>query len=136
MRGSRRLLEVKAHLGCTRLAWLTQSAAQATPKAIKAELVKRQFLHGLDADTLDMAMLPVERRRWLAGIGRHWTNQMLQRCRPLRRYPAPRSGAARGGQGLTAGTCSRSRSASLRRRSFPVGLRGIWSVTTTSHTRL
>jgi hypothetical protein len=81
------LLQVKASVGRTRLAWLGRGATQASPKAIKAELAKLAFLRGLDADTLDLSVLPPERRRWLAGIGRRSTNQALERRRPPRRYP-------------------------------------------------
>ena len=54
---------------------------------MKGELEKLAFLRGIDADTLDLSVLPVERRRSLAGLGRRLTAQALARREPARRYP-------------------------------------------------
>ena len=54
---------------------------------MKAELEKLAYLRRLDADTVDLSMLPAERRRFLAGVGRRLTAQALQRREPERRYP-------------------------------------------------
>jgi hypothetical protein len=50
-------------LGRTRLAWLGDGPTAATPAAVKGELEKLAYLRGMDADTLDMSVLPAERRR-------------------------------------------------------------------------
>jgi len=63
------LLAVDAVLGRTRLAWLETGPAAATPAAVKDELEKLAFLRGMDAHTLDLSVLPAERRRFLAGVG-------------------------------------------------------------------
>jgi hypothetical protein len=74
-------------LGRTRLSWLGSGATQPTPPAIKAELEKLAYLRGMDAHTLDLSVLPAERRRFLAGLGRRLTAQNLARREPDRRYP-------------------------------------------------
>ncbi|MGH3863715.1 DUF4158 domain-containing protein, partial [Actinokineospora sp.] len=75
--------EVKA----TRLRWLSTGAVEASPAAVKAEVAKLEFLRGLGADALDLSMLPAERRRFLATVGRRLTAQALERRGPQRRYP-------------------------------------------------
>jgi hypothetical protein len=74
-------------LGRTRLAWLGTGPVSSTPAAVKGELEKLAYLRGLDADTLDLSVLPAERRRFLAGVGRRLTPQHLARREPARRYP-------------------------------------------------
>ncbi|MGH3259306.1 MAG: Tn3 family transposase, partial [Streptosporangiaceae bacterium] len=74
-------------LGRTRPAWLGTGPVAATPAAVKAELEKLAYLRRLDAHTLDLSMLPAERRRFLAGVGRRLTAQALSRREPERRYP-------------------------------------------------
>ena len=66
---------------------LAEQGAEASPAAVKAELEKLAFLRGLDAHTMDLSMLPAERRRFLAGLGRRLTPQALARREPQRRYP-------------------------------------------------
>ena len=65
------LLAVDPVLGRTRLSWLGTGPVAATPAAVKDELEKLAYLRGLDADTLDLSVLPAERRRswpgWAAG---------------------------------------------------------------------
>ncbi len=56
-------------LGRTRLAWLGTGPVSSTP-AVKGELEKLAYLRGMAADTLDLSVLPAERRRFLAGLGR------------------------------------------------------------------
>jgi len=82
-----RLLVVDDKLGGTRLHWLGTGATQASPEAIKAEIGKLRFLRGIGADALDLSVLPAERRRFLAGVGRRCTAQMLTRRDPEGRYP-------------------------------------------------
>ena len=81
------LLVVDPAVGTTRLAWLGTGATQASPATVKTELDKLLYLRGLDAHNLDLSMLPAERRRFLAGLGRRLTPQQFTRREPERRYP-------------------------------------------------
>jgi len=81
------MLTVDPVLGRTRLSWLGTGPVAATPAAVKDELEKLAYLRGLDADTLDLSVLPAERRRFLAGIGRRSSVAKLARRDPERRYP-------------------------------------------------
>jgi hypothetical protein len=51
----------------------------ATPAAVKAELEKLAYLRRIDAHTLDLSVLPAERRRFLAQVGCRSTAQALAR---------------------------------------------------------
>jgi len=73
-------------LGMSRLAWLTIPAVDATASAVKTSIEKLTWLRSMDAHLLDLSMLPNERRRFLATVGRRSTVQGLQR-RMERRYP-------------------------------------------------
>ena len=81
------LLVSDAYLGRTPLAWLGVGPTSSSPAAVKAELEKLAYLRRLDAHALDLSMLPAERRRFLAGVGRRLTAQALQRREPERRFP-------------------------------------------------
>jgi TnpA family transposase len=81
-----RLLMFDVGLGMTRLAWLTKPAVEASASAVKTAIEKLEWLHGIDAHLLDLSMLPNERRRFLATVGRRSTNQALER-RLERRFP-------------------------------------------------
>ena len=81
-----RLLVNDAGLGMTRLAWLTRPAVEATASAVLTSVGKLTYLRNLDGHTLDLSMLPAERRRFLATVGRRSTVQALMR-REERRYP-------------------------------------------------
>ena len=81
------LLVLDPALGRTRLAWLGVGPTQASPAAVKAELAKLAYLRALDAHTLDLSVLPAQRRRFLAGVGSRSTAQALARRDPQRRYP-------------------------------------------------
>lgn len=81
------LLVVDPVLGMTRLAWLGIGPTEACAVAVKAEIVKLGYLRCLDAHTLDLSMLPAERCRFLATLGRRLTAQALTRREPSRRYP-------------------------------------------------
>ncbi|MGH3978348.1 MAG: hypothetical protein ACRDRZ_05015 [Pseudonocardiaceae bacterium] len=75
-------------IGGTRLSWLGRGPTEPSPVAVKGELGKLAFLRGLDAHTLDLSMLPTERRQFLAAaVGRRLTPQALERRDPHRRYP-------------------------------------------------
>src|SRR5205809_955831 len=64
-----KLLVVDDTVGSTRLAWLSKSPTEASAAAVKAEVGKLLYLRGLDAHTLDLSVLPAERRRFLAAVG-------------------------------------------------------------------
>jgi hypothetical protein len=81
------LLVSDSEVGMTRLRWLSTGPVEASPAAVKAEVAKLEFLRGLGADTLDLSVLPAERRRFLATVGRRLTAQALERRDPQRRYP-------------------------------------------------
>lgn len=81
-----RLLVVDPQLGSTRLHWLGKAPTEPSPGAVKTELAKLRFLRRLDAHTMDLSMLPTERRRFLAAVGRRSSNQTLGRREPQRRY--------------------------------------------------
>jgi hypothetical protein len=40
---------------------------------VKAEVAKLEFLRSMGADSLDLSVLPAERRRFLATVGRRLT---------------------------------------------------------------
>ena len=81
------LLVTAPEIGTTRLRWLSTGPVEASSAAVKAEVAKLEFLRGLGADTLDLSVLPAERRRFLATVGRRLTAQALERRDPQRRYP-------------------------------------------------
>src|SRR5439155_23818555 len=82
-----KLLVVDNMVGSTRLAWLGKGPTEASAAAVKAEVGKLLYLRGLDAHTLDLSVLPAERRRFLAAVGRRLTAQALARREAQRRYP-------------------------------------------------
>ena len=82
-----RMLAVDPVLGRIRLTWLGTGPVAATPASVKAELEKLAYLRGMDADTLDLSVLPAGRRRFLAGVGRRLTAQNLARRDDDRKYP-------------------------------------------------
>jgi hypothetical protein len=55
-------------LGRTRPAWLGTGPVSSTPAAVKGELDKLAYLRGMDAHTLDLSVLPAERRRFLMAL--------------------------------------------------------------------
>ena len=80
------VLMYDAGLGMTRLAWLTTGAVEATANVVKTSIEKLVWLRSMDAHLLDLSVLPNERRRFLAMVGRRSTVQALER-RGERRYP-------------------------------------------------
>jgi hypothetical protein len=81
------LLEVDPQIGMTRLRWIATGPVDASPAGVRAEVDKLEHLRGLGAHTLDLSVLPAERRRFLATIGRRLTGLALARREPERRYP-------------------------------------------------
>src|SRR5947207_2439233 len=68
-----RLLVQDVGLGMSRLTWLSTPAVEATAPSVKLGIEKLLFLRGVDAHLLDLSMLPRERRRFLATLGRRST---------------------------------------------------------------
>lgn len=81
------LLLHDAAVKMTRLRWLTTPPTSDSPEGIAAEVGKLQFLRAMDAHTLDLSMVPAERRRHLTAVGRRLTGQGLDRREPQRRHP-------------------------------------------------
>ena len=81
------LLVEDPSIGMTRLRWLNRGPVEASPAAVRAEIAKLEFLRSMDAHALDLSVLPAERRRFLAAVGRKLTSQALARREPERRYP-------------------------------------------------
>lgn len=81
------LLLTDPDVGMTRLRWLGRGPVEASPAAVRTEVGKLEFLRGLGAHALDLSVLPAERRRFLATMGRRLTGQALTRREPQRRYP-------------------------------------------------
>lgn len=76
------LLATDASIGMSRLRWLSTGPVEASAVAVQAEVEKLGFLRGLGADRVDMSVLPAERRRFLATMGRRLTLQALERWDP------------------------------------------------------
>lgn len=88
------LLVVDASLGVSRLRWLSTGPVEASAAAtLRTEVDKLAFLRGLGADRLDLSVLPAERRRFLATMGRRLTPQALERRDPQRRVTRLRTAA-------------------------------------------
>ena len=81
------LLVIDPGLGGSRLEWLQRGPVTASAGTIRSELAKLAFLRGIGADRLDLSMLAMERRRFLAGIARRSSSPALARRDPFRRYP-------------------------------------------------
>ena len=85
-----RLLASDAGLGMTRLAWLTRPAVEATASAVLTSVGKLAFLRSMDAHTLDLSVLPAERRRFAVAAGRglpHHHPHLSVRCLSLLNTP-------------------------------------------------
>lgn len=76
-----------AKRGLTPLSWLKDRATSNTPPEIKEQLLKLSYLRELGADKLEVSPVNPNRLKLLAGVGRRYTNQALQRQTPERRYP-------------------------------------------------
>jgi hypothetical protein len=87
------LLVTDPEVRMTRLRWLSTGPVEASPAAVKAEVAKLGFLRGLGADTLDLSVLPAERRRFLATVGRRLTAQALERRERPATWPTRPIGA-------------------------------------------
>jgi len=74
-------------LGMSPLTWLDKGAPSSSPEAIKAEVAKLAYLRDLGADRIDLSVIPPERARQLAGVGRRSKPKALRAMAPERRYP-------------------------------------------------
>ena len=81
------LLVADPEIGTTRLRWLSADPVEASPAAVEAEVAKLEFLRGPGADTVDLSVLPAERRRFLVTVVRRLAAQAPQRRDPHRRFP-------------------------------------------------
>ncbi len=81
------MLVTDASIRMSRLRWLATGPVEASAAAVRNEVEKLGFVRGLGADALDLSVLPAERRRFLAMLGRRLTPQALERRDPERRYP-------------------------------------------------
>lgn len=113
------LLVADAAIGMTRLPWLGKGPVEALPAAVKAEIAKLEFLRGMDANTLDLSVLPTERSRFLATVGRRLTAQALQRREPERRHPILLTLVAQSATEVLDELCSYSTRPSRRGRARP-----------------
>ena len=80
-------LVTDAEIGMAQLRWLNTRPVEASAAAVKTEVAKLLFLRGLDAHTLDLSVLPAERCRFLAAVGRRSSMAKLARREPHRGYP-------------------------------------------------
>lgn len=71
----------------TDLSWLKQGATSNSPPAIAAQLKKLRYLRRMGADEWDLSAVNPNRLKALAGVGRRYTAQPLQRQDGQRRYP-------------------------------------------------
>lgn len=63
----------------TELSWLRRGTTSNTPRAIAEQLQKLSRLRELSADRLDVGAVNPNRLKFLANLGRRYTNQELQR---------------------------------------------------------
>ena len=82
-----RVLEPDKGLGGTPLEWLRQEAVGFTPRAIHEAIQKLNYLRQQGMARWDLSVLNPNRQKFLAQVGRHATNQLLQRADEQRRYP-------------------------------------------------
>jgi hypothetical protein len=73
--------------GRTRHSWLREGATSNSPPAILAQLKKLEVLREMGIQRFDLEVINHNRLKYLANLGRRYTNQALQRQAPERRYP-------------------------------------------------
>ena len=71
----------------TTLGWLRKRASAETPAVLLDTLAKMEWLRERGVDEWDLSAVGPNRLKMLAGLGRRYTNQALQRAVPERRYP-------------------------------------------------
>jgi hypothetical protein len=82
-----RLLVPEVEGGTTTLTWLRRRAAADTPGELLEAIEKVEWLRARGVDGWDLSAVNPNRLKLLAGLGRRYTNQALQRAAPERRYP-------------------------------------------------
>ena len=73
--------------GLTPLSWLKDRATSNSPRAILDQIKKLSHLRSMGVDGIDTSRVNPNRLKFLASVGRRYTNQALQRQTPERRYP-------------------------------------------------
>lgn len=73
--------------GRTWHSWLREGATSNSPPAILAQLKKLEVLWEMGVADFDLKAINHNRLKYLANLGRRYTNQALQRQAPGRRYP-------------------------------------------------
>lgn len=73
--------------GRTPHSWLREGATSNSPPVILAQLKKLEVLREMGVEDFDLRAINHNRLKYLANLGRRYTNQALQRQAPERRYP-------------------------------------------------
>ena len=73
--------------GRTPHSWLREGATSNSPPAILAQLKKLEVLREMGVESFELGTINHNRLKYLANLGRRYTNQALQRQAPGRRYP-------------------------------------------------
>lgn len=73
--------------GRTPHSWLREGATSNSPPAILAQLKKLEVLREMGVEDFDLRAINHNRLKYLANLGRRYTNQALIRQAPGRRYP-------------------------------------------------
>ena len=80
------LLKFDPFLGATPLVWLCQQATAPIPEMVREQVVKLERLRQIGIATSTVAVLPANRVRHLARLGKRQTPQALRRLSPERRH--------------------------------------------------
>lgn len=76
------LLVTDLSVRMSRLRWRSTGPVEASAAAVRNEVEKLGFVRGLGADTLDLSVLPAERRRFLATLGRRLDDEVSAHISP------------------------------------------------------
>ena len=74
-------------IGMARLVWLHTGALPTSPRSIRAEVAKLDYLRSVGAHRVDLSPMRSDRRRHMAQVARRSTPASLRRMAPQRRYP-------------------------------------------------
>jgi TnpA family transposase len=81
------LLTPDGSLGRTRFDWLKRRARGNTPKAVLAAVARITYLREQEVDNWDLSSINLNRRKFLARLGRKTSSWALGRAPGYRRYP-------------------------------------------------
>lgn len=81
------ILQSVRRRGLTPLSWLKDRAISNSPKSILDQIKKLSYLRRMGVDEVDTSRVNPNRLKFLASVGRRYTNQALQRQTLERRYP-------------------------------------------------